>query len=267
MQPTDSWKSEITINRSSVRPLYLQVKEALQEWISNGLHDSTLSPGDRMPSENELSEMLQVSPITIKRALDDLRRQGLIQRIQGRGSFIAGQKKMVLPLKRLFNLTALTLEQGMTPNRQTVELTEMNASSRVARRLSVSESAHVARLVRVRLMDRTPFAVETTYLPMHLFPNFLSEYHDRISLYELLLQKYGQEPVSSEDILEPALINPFESKLLEIPVGSLGTLFDRTAYNRKNEPLEFTKTIFRGDLCCFSIDMVKENDERKSPAE
>jgi GntR family transcriptional regulator len=252
-----SWEKQILINRSSVKPLYLQIKESLQAWITNGLHDGSLSPGDHMPSENELSEKLKVSPITVKRALDDLRRQGLIQRIQGRGSFITEHKKIIFPLKKLFSLTEYTREQGKVANRQTLELTEMAASSRQASHLKIPEKTHIARLVRTRLMDNLPFALETTYLPMYLFPNFLNDYQEHIPLYELLEQIYMQEVVRAEDIFEPVLINPFEARVLEIPVGSLGILVERISYNREEKPLEFTKSIFRGDLCSFSINILK----------
>jgi GntR family transcriptional regulator len=254
---TTSWEKQININRSSVKPLYLQLKEALEAWVSNGLHDGSLSSGDRMPSENELSEKLRISPITVKRALDDLRRQGLIQRIQGRGSFIAERKKLIFPIKKLFSLTDYTREQGKAANRQTLELTEMTANSRLASCLNITEKALVARLVRIRLMDNLPIALETTYLPMYLFPNFLNEYSEYIPLYELLVKLYNQEVVRAEDIFEPILINPFEAKVLEIPVGSLGILVERTSYSPKEQPLEFTKSIFRGDLCSFFINILK----------
>jgi len=181
----------------------------------------------------------------------------LIQRIQGRGSFIAEHHKLVIPTKKLFSLTEYTREQGKTANRKTLELTEMTANPRLASCLHIPEKAHVARLVRIRLMDNLPIALETTYLPMHLFSNFLSDYNERIPLYELLEQLYQQPVVRAEDIFEPVLINPFEAKMLEMPVGSLGILVERTSYNPQDIPLEFTKSIFRGDLCRFSIKIRK----------
>jgi GntR family transcriptional regulator len=180
MDSPTSWKEEISIDHGSLRPLYMQVREALEEWITNGLHDGSLCPGDRLPSENELCEKLKVSPITVKRALDDLRRQGLIQRIQGRGSFIAGQHKITLPLTKFFSLTNLALQKGMTPARHTLSIAEQAASPRLANRLNISEEESVIKLVRVRLMDDKPFAVETTYLPSPLFPDFLALFTDQI---------------------------------------------------------------------------------------
>ena len=264
MDSSASWEEEISVDHGSLRPLYMQIKEALEEWITNGLHDGSLCPGDRLPSENELSEKLKISPITVKRALDDLRRQGLIHRIQGRGSFVAEQHKIVLPLTRLFSLTNLTLQQGMTPARHTLSIAEQAASQRLAKRLDIAEGESVIKLVRVRLIDGKPFAVETTYLPSPLFPDFLAVFTDQIPLYDILAEHYHHGVVRAEDIIEPVLIRPNEARIFEIPVGSLAFLFQRLAYDALGRPVESTKSVFRGDLVNFSVEMTndKEGNER-----
>ena len=232
-------------------------------WIVSNLREGSLLPGDRLPSENALSEKLQVSTITIKRALDDLRRQGLIQRIQGRGSFVVGQTKITLDLERMFSLTTITQEHGMRPVRYTLEKSEMPAPPGAAKHLNLPAGERVAKLVRVRLMDKTPVAVDTSYLPARYFPDLLSVYNDRLSLYEVMRDRYKQEPVRARDILSPALINPYEFKALEIPVGTLGIMIERIGYGAEDIPLEFTKMVFRGDLCNFSIVFTKESYDRQ----
>jgi len=254
-----SWQSQIVINHNSIRPLYVQVKEALEEWILRNLDSGMLSPGDRLPSENELSEQLNVSAITVKRALDELRRQGLIRRIQGRGSFVSPQK-MILPLPRLFSLTEFTRELGMRPTRHTIEISEAAAPSHVAHQLTLSKHQRVVKLVRQLLMDENPIAIDTSYLPLSIFPELLSKYNDQIGLYGTLKDAYMLEISRAIDIIEPVLINPFESKLLETPVGSLGIALYRTGFGKADVPLEYTRSVFRGDLCSFSIEFSKESE-------
>lgn len=261
MDSSASWEEEISVDHGSLRPLYVQVREALEEWITNGLHDGSLCPGDRLPSENELCEKLKVSPITVKRALDDLRRQGLIQRIQGRGSFIAEQHKILLPLTRFFSLTNLALQQGMTPTRRTLSIVEQAASPRLANRLNISKEDSVIKLVRVRLLDGKPLAVETTYLPSPLFPDFQRVFTDQAALYDLMAKHYHHQVVRAEDTLEPVLIRTNEARIFEIPVGSLAFLIQRLAFDAQNRPLESTKSVFRGDLVNFSIESIREDYE------
>lgn len=254
-----SWQSQIVVDHSSIRPLYVQVKEALEDWILHSLHGGQLSPGDRLPSENELSEQLNVSTITVKRALDELRRQGLIRRIQGRGSFVSPQK-MILPLPRLFSLTEFTREYGMRPVRHTIEISEITSPTKVAHQLALSEKQHVVKLVRQLNMDENPIAVDTSYLPLHIFPDLLTKYNDQVGLYATLEEYYQLEVVRAVDIFEPVLISPFESKILETPAGSLGIALYRTGFGKADLPLEVTRSVFRGDLCSFSIEFSKETE-------
>jgi DNA-binding GntR family transcriptional regulator len=255
-----SWENEILINRASNRPLYIQVKEGLEIWILARLRDGSLSSGDRLPSENELSETLKISNITIKRSLDELRRQGLIQRIQGRGSFVTGQNKLTFDLPRMFNLTAYTEESGRRPTRKILEMSEQVATPAIAKQLNLSARSRVIRLVRLRLVDQIPAAVDTSYLPWKPFHDLIHIYNDSLSLYEVMTQRYGCEVVKTHDILMPVLIKPFESRALEVPVGTLGVMIERIGFDVNDRPLEFTNMIFRGDKCSFSIDYSKENN-------
>ncbi len=268
MKPSQShsWETEIQIKRSSSQPLYLQVKDGLEHWILGKLHDGSLSHGDRLPSENELSEALGISNITIKRSLDELRRQGLIQRIQGRGTFVTGQERLSFDLPRMFSLTAYTEESGMMPARKILEMSEHSASPAIAKILRLPARARVVRLVRLRLVDHTPVAVDTSYLPWKPLHDLIHVYRDGLSLYEVMTEQYGLAVVKAHDTLEPTLIKPLEAQALEVPPGTLGVKVERVGYDSGDKPLEYTIMIFRGDVCSFSIDYAKESHGKQPPA-
>jgi GntR family transcriptional regulator len=254
-----SWLEQIQIDQTASDPLFLQVKEALADWIRQGLRDGTLSPGDRVPSERDLSENLNVSAITVKRALNDLQQEGLIQRIQGRGSFIARPRKLVLGLERLYSLTTVALERGMTPARRCLELKEMAATESIASNLHIGQGEPVAKIIRLRLVDDVPLAVDTSYVPLSLFPRILEDDLNRYALYDLMTDKYQVEPIRAREYLEPTLINEFEAEALGVPVGAPAMLIARLAYGANDVPLEFNKSVIRGDMCRFYVDMLKEN--------
>jgi len=255
----NTWASEIDIHMESTTPLYAQVKDGLQAWIENGLESGALVPGGRIPSENELSDGLGVSVITVRRALDELKRQGYIKRIQGRGSFISAPPKLVFTINQLFSLTTLTLDKGMQPSRKILELTRISAGRTVAKRLNLSIGDLVAKLVRLRLMNDMPVVIDTSYIPLSVFPGLMSEYKEGDSLYELMTQKYESGPVRAHDVLETILINSFESEVLRVPVGSPAILIERVAYDQADTPVEFAKSVFRGDVSRFSINLEENN--------
>ncbi len=257
MSTTHLWEREILIDQRSRQPLFLQVKEGLKNWIRNGLQGGSLSEGDRVPSQNELSETLRVSAITVKRALNELQREGYIQRIQGRGSFIAKKHKLELKLEHLYSLTTVAESFGMVPARQVLELKEVKASRRVVRYLEIEDDVPVVKLVRLRLVDDIPLAVDTSFLPLRLFPELLMDEHSHGALYDLMKTKYGIEPVRVHEYLEPVLINDFESEALQVPVGSAAMLAERIAYSADDVPIEYNQSVLRGDMCRFSVDMHK----------
>lgn len=257
MTTLSSWESEIQIEQQSIRPLFLQVKEGLKAWIQNGLHEGTLSTGDRIPSQNELSKSLGVSAITVKRALGELQREGYIQRIQGRGSFIANRQKLLLELENLYSLTTAAEKYGMVADRRVLELKAISASRSAAKALEVEVGTPVAKLVRLRLIDGIPLAVDTSLLPLALFPDLIRDDHSQGSLYTLLTEKYGTEPVRAREFFEPVLINAFEAEVLHVPIGSAAMLAERIAYSAADIPIEFNRSVLRGDICRFSIDMQK----------
>ncbi len=259
MPKPNRWETAIAIDHSSGQPLFQQVKEGLARWIRSGLREGALSPGDLVPSEHDLTMTLGVSAITVKRALNELQSEGLIQRIQGRGSFIARPRKLVLGLERLYSLTTVAQESGLEPLRRCLEMKSMPATPNIARHLHIAEGAEVAKVVRLRLIDQEPFAVDTSYLPLTLFPGILHDDLDHVALYDLMVNKYNIEPIRAREFLEPTLINDFEAQVLGVPAGSPAMLIERTAYGANDVPLEFNKSVVRGDVCRFSVDMLKEN--------
>ena len=253
------WTDRVQIDLSSREPLFAQVKDALMDWITRGLRDGSLAPGDRVPSERELSDALGVSSITVKRALNELQQEGLIQRIQGRGSFIARPRKLILGLERLYSLTTVARERGLNPARECLQLVEMSATESIANNLDLEQGDPVAKVVRLRMVDDIPLAVDTSYLPLALFPGILEDDLDQTALYELMTNKYNVEPIRAREYLEPTLINDYEAEVLGVPVGAPAMLIGRTAYGTNDVPLEYNKSVIRGDMCRFYIDMLKDN--------
>ena len=145
--------------------------------------------------------------------------------------------------------------------RETLELTEIRGKPGLVRHLDLNEGDRLIKLVRALRVKHNPLAVDTTYLPQKYFPGFVTKYDEQAGIYATMEKHYGQKITHVEDLIEPVLINPFESDVLEVPVGSLGMIFERKGYGKDESILEYTKSVFRGDLCSFSIQFDKENHE------
>lgn len=263
MTASEDWLANLSVSRSHPTPLYMQVKTGLQAAIVSGLRAGTLAAGDPVPSESDLQARLGVSSITVRRALNELEAEGLIQRIQGRGSFVTGQRRLELSLERLFSLTTFSSEHGHLLSQHLLEADQVPAGEVVARELALLPGDPVARLARLRLVDEVPMLIETSYLPLALFPHLLKEYDETASLYDLLQTRYGRPPQHAHDVLIPALTGEAEARVLGVDPGLPTIIVERTAYTADNTPVEFTRSIFRGDMCRFTIDLSSTTlDER-----
>ncbi len=237
-------------SRDAPVPLYYRIREDLRELMSAG----ELKPGDRLSSERELSKQCGVSTITVKRAVLDLVRDGLLYRVPGKGTFVS-QPKMERDLSRLTSFTEEMLHYGLKPNSRVLGATILPASGSVARNLYLLPGEKVIALERVRFADGEPLMLEKTFLPHGLFPGLLSEDLATQSLYHFITEKYGVPLVKARETLEPVIINDKEAHNLAVEAGAPGLLLELIAYTEGEEPVEYTKAIVRGDRCKYYIEM------------
>jgi GntR family transcriptional regulator len=178
--------------------------------------------------------------MTLRQALDSLERRGLLERRVGRdgGTFVAEPKLELAGLSALSDqLRALGLEAGARV---------LSADERASTVAESELGARVYEVVRVRLANGEPVALERTVLSAHAYPGLLDERLDG-SLYELIRARYDDVPVRSLERLEPALASEADARALEIAPGAPVMSVERTAYARSGRAVEISRDVFRGD--------------------
>src|SRR5574339_565814 len=168
-------------NTNTFIPLYYQLKMHIESQIRSGIWQ----PGDQVPSESDLGEKFHVSRTTVRQALGELVNQGLLTRVQGKGTFVA-HPRIRQRLNRLTGFTEDFQARLMKPASQVLRQGKEPALSRVASALRIAEGIPVIVLERLRLADDLPMAVEVSYLRVDLFPNFNAEDFPGGSLYAYL---------------------------------------------------------------------------------
>src|SRR5512134_1131741 len=151
-------------------PLYFQLKLHIEAQIRSG----AWQPGDQVPSEAVLGEKFHVSRTTVRQALGELVNQGMLTRIQGKGTFVA-HPRIRQRLTRLTGFTEDFQARLMKPVSQILRQEKEFALSRVASALRIAEGAPVIILERLRLADELPMGVEISLLREDLFPSFNAE--------------------------------------------------------------------------------------------
>jgi GntR family transcriptional regulator len=212
----------------------------IERWLADAIRTGRFAPGHRLPPERDLAVRAGVSRMTLRQALDSLERRGLVERRVGRdgGTFVAEPKLELAGLSALSDqLRGLGLEAGARV---------VSAEERGSTPAEAALGVRVYELVRVRLANGEPVALERTVLSAAAYPGLLRERVDG-SLYELIRARYDDVPVRSVERLEPALASEADARALEIAPGDPVMSVERTAYARSGRVVEISRDVFRGD--------------------
>lgn len=225
-------KQEGALKRERVRDFLLELVESR-------------SPGDAIPSERVLCAELEVARPTLRSAIDELVRAGMLVREHGRGTFVA-ERKITQELVSEDRTLALPLAQGVWES-QVLTFETMPAGPRVGRRLRVSPGAPTVYVSRLRLVDGEPMAIEHLYLPQAIAPGLTLDDLESGCLYERLRDRHGVHVHEAVQSMEATVTQQSESELLAVPDLSPALLFERLTTDTTGRPVEYVHSIYRGD--------------------
>ncbi|MGR5529860.1 GntR family transcriptional regulator [Vibrio alfacsensis] len=151
------------IDKHSHVPIYLQIERILTEQIEAG----DLHPGDPIPSETVLAAQYQVSRMTARKAVDYLVRQGVVERLRGRGTFICERKqelKIALPLDKHLTSSEVADSLNSPIRNKLLYLEKVKAPKHIAKELAIAEGDWVWFMKRLRMVGNVPFVFESSHM-------------------------------------------------------------------------------------------------------
>jgi GntR family transcriptional regulator len=220
------------------RPKHAQLSDALAE-----LATRELGPGAAIPSERELMTAYDVSRATVRKAIDSLVAEGLLQRIPAKGTFVASPR--VESRLHLASFSQDMRRRGLTPSTRLLRVDEERPPSDVAAALRLGASGLAWRIDRVRLADGEPMALENGWYPQRLLPG-LDARDLTGSLYQLFADAYGLVIDAAEQTLWGESAEGATARRLEAPVHTPLLVFRRRS-SAGGRPLEFVVSRYRGD--------------------
>src|SRR6218665_311150 len=155
-----SFEFKADANDSS--PLYMQIARKLSDDVLNGRYQVDQA----LPSERTLSELLNVSRVTARKAIDQLVAQGLVVRRRGSGNYIA--PRIEQPLSNLSSFSEQLQQRGYQPSSRWLTRAIVTAGTEEQLSLGLSPNSKVARLERLRLADDIVMAYEVSVLPFNV---------------------------------------------------------------------------------------------------
>ncbi len=228
-------------------PLYIQLKKLFKEKIEDGKWEINA----KIPSERSLEQKYGVSRMTIRKALDDLKNEGILIRRQGSGTFV-NDKKIEEKLVKLKGFTQDMLSRGLIPSTSVISTKEINPDKEIRDKLKLNIGDKVFKLDRVRCANGKPMAFETAYLNAKYCPGILSKDLES-SLYSILRNQYDLKLNNAEQTLEADIASEIYGELLDISEGDPVLILTRFTLNEENIPIEYVKSIYRGDKYKFKV--------------
>ena len=230
------------------QPLYDQLVDILTEKIEN-----EYVPGDLLPSERELSERYGLSRTTVRTALQELERNGLVVRKHGRGTFVADRSANTADLMQVYSFSDQMRALGRTPETTVLEFTTMEADKNFAMHMDLRIGDAVYKLKRLRSADGVPLMIERTYLPVSKFLSLDESMLEGRSLYVVMEETYGETIRDFEEELYASVARFADAELLDIDEGDPVLDLTRTTYNDRNEVIEYTLSVARADQFKYKV--------------
>ena len=235
----------IRIDKTSSIPIYRQIEDALRERIKSG----RLRPYDLIPSENELSKILGVSPMTIRQAIGQLVNDGFVYRERGRGTFVA-TPRLDHPLTQMVGFSEDMQARGLNPSHVILEFKELAAPAKAASLLQIGEGDPVLYIKRTRHLDGHPVGLHETYLRGVNVTR--AELEQTGSLYRLL-QLQGVLFEGGQDVIEAIGATDEMSRLLGVAPKEPLLQVTRVAYALDGTPIELVHAFYRSDFYRYRI--------------
>ncbi len=226
-------------------PIYLQLKEAVAKDIAQGV----FQPGDLLPSETELMKTWSVSRITVRNAIKELSREGLVYTMHGKGTFVAEQK-ITNYLPSLTSLSHDVASKGLMPGSKVLTLESLEAEKEVAAKLHIAPGSPVIHFIRVTTADNEPIAIGYTFISVAaIAPNqnaFTIASLESKSFYGMLNQ-IGVHLMGGIQSISASAADDNQAEILKVSAGSPLIDSERVAYTYDRVCVEFTKMLARPD--------------------
>jgi len=215
-----------------------------------------LPPGAELPSERELAQRYGLARMTVRNEIKRLTAEGLVYRLQGRGTFVADPR--VAQAGAFSSFTEDMVARGLAPGSIVRSTTVTEADGFLAASLELAPGDSVFCLDRVRTADGRSMAIEQAYLPLDRFAGIEEVDFTAASLFEVLDRRFGVSLRAAHQHVVAVKIDADEAPLLGVSESDVGLRFDTVARDGDDVPVYYAVSLFRADLYEIELDQTRE---------
>lgn len=246
---TDSEKP-LSLNRDTPIPLYYQLKSFLLQNIQNG----TYTPGDQIPTENELHSHYQVSRSTIRQAINELVNDGWLERKPSKGTFVTNPSQEKYVFHSFEPFYSLVKNKGKTPRTEILEMKVITANNYLSSAMNLEIGQKVITMFRLRFVDDEPIVTVRNFLPFSNCSFILNYDFRNQSLYELLMQNPHTRLKLTRTTVSAEKATAEDVNLLGAKIESPMLVFNNTSLSSNDKIIDYAFSHYRGDLSNFEFE-------------
>lgn len=243
----------IHLNKFLTTPLYLQLKNSIKNAILSG----ELKDKEKLPTEESICSVFNISRPVVRQAYNELIKEGLINRIQGKGSYVQ-KKLMISNLMYTVKGFAKEVEEiGLKPE-STIISKEIDKRENLPFELQqLNEDFYLIK--RIRKGSNIPLFLEYFYLPVNKYRNFENLFYDNTGFTKVLKESYGYDELEIRTTMNAILAEEILADLLEIKIEDPVFKFIVRTQRRENEDLfAYKLSFFPGDK--HQIEIIEKGD-------
>src|SRR6201993_1910516 len=221
--------------------------------IERGIADGTFAPGERLPGETEIAETYRVNRHTVRRALATLAERGLVRAERGSGTYVEAQR-LAYPLRSRTRFSEIVGAGGHEPRGQLIDAGSDVANREIARELGLKIGAPLIRIEAVRLADRTPICVSTTWLSAERFPDAGDVFAATRSMTKLLAHYGVRDYRRASTKITAAIADATDAVRLDLALGRPVLVVDSTDVDLSGKPIVTKRSRFAAERIEFLIE-------------
>jgi len=236
-------------NTASGVALWRQVADG----IERGIADGRFAAGEKLPGEMEIAETYRVNRHTVRRALATLAERGMVRAERGSGTYVEAPR-LAYPLRSRTRFSEIVGAGGHAPRGQMIDASEDSASRELARELGLKNGATLIRIESLRLADRTPICVSTSWLSAERFPNAGQVFAGARSMTKLLAHYGIRDYRRSSTRITAAIADASDAARLDLALGRPVLVVDSTDVGLDGTPLVTKRSRFAAERVEFLVE-------------
>lgn len=243
------------ISKASPVPLYYQLKTQLLELLKQGM----FQPGDKLPTEAEFCELLDISRPTVRQAFSELINEGYITRQKAKGTFVSQPKIEGYFFQKLISFDEEMRSLHLTPSTSVI-ISEVIPLPKECQDV-YPNSTSIFHLQRLRYANDEKMVLVNTFVPYERFPDIEMENFEKESLYDVFLRRYHTEVAYVDRSVEARKAGQMECTMLGMEKDGALMHVESIAYTAQDVPIEYSIAQYRGDRNKFKMRLIHSTEK------